>query len=248
MKKAFKRFAKHIARRALPLTSPTFALHGPIQRLRKKAFTYPGDAVVKHYSQCGQDGFVVSLFGEKRGGTFLDIGAHDGVSFNNTCFLERALGWSGICVEPHPTSFERLKRNRSCVCVNTAVAAHSGNAQFLQVEGQGSMLSGLIDTHSDAPHAHEYAAAHDAEVRLIDVEARTVAELLSSHGLRTVDYINLDIEGGELDVLKTIDLRGLAVEVLSVENNYPDNRIEGYLHTQGYRLMAILGDEIYQRA
>jgi hypothetical protein len=43
-----------------------------------------------------------------RHGTFVDLGCYDGVTYSNTWYFERKLGWSGVCVEPNPTVFPRI--------------------------------------------------------------------------------------------------------------------------------------------
>jgi hypothetical protein len=60
---------------------------------------------------------LLDIFGHKTKGFFVDVGAHDGISINNTKMLE-SLGWEGICIEPHPKVFQRLIQNRKCKSVN----------------------------------------------------------------------------------------------------------------------------------
>ena len=60
---------------------------------------------------------LLEIFENKKNGFFVDIGAHDGISINNTKLLED-LGWDGICIEPHPKVFQRLLLNRNCKKVN----------------------------------------------------------------------------------------------------------------------------------
>jgi hypothetical protein len=65
---------------------------------------------MQYYSQYGQDKFLFeNFFINKKEGFFLDIGAHDGVNGNNT-FLFEKIGWSGVCIEPIPSVFEKLKK------------------------------------------------------------------------------------------------------------------------------------------
>jgi hypothetical protein len=65
--------------------------------------------------------FVVHYFGGACGGTFVDIGANDGVTISNSHALEESLGWQGVCVEPHPGAFAKLVKNRPrCARVNAA--------------------------------------------------------------------------------------------------------------------------------
>ena len=64
------------------------------------------------YSQAGQDQWVTEFFENKRGGYFLDIGAHDGWGDSNTWYLEEKLGWSGICLEPGIQEYLQCKSLR----------------------------------------------------------------------------------------------------------------------------------------
>src|SRR5262245_35267462 len=75
-----------------------------------------------HLSQAGQDAWVINeVFGRKKNGFFVDIGATDGIDINNTYMLEKRHGWTGICIEPDPEFFRALRRNRSCICVNACL-------------------------------------------------------------------------------------------------------------------------------
>lgn len=76
-----------------------------------------------YQSQCGQDKWIVeNLMPDSRQGFFVDIGAHDGISFSNTYFLESVMNWDGIAIEPIPEIFERLKKNRKCHLINGCIS------------------------------------------------------------------------------------------------------------------------------
>lgn len=92
---------------------------------------------MKYFSQYGQDEFLdKNVFKDQEGGFFVDIGAHDGVSLSNTAFFEKYRHWSGICFEPNPHIFSKLKNNRSCIKIEGCVAEFNGKANFLQVKGR----------------------------------------------------------------------------------------------------------------
>lgn len=100
------------------------------------------------YSQFKQDKFLhQKVFNGKREGVFVDIGAHDGVSFSNTYFFEKSLGWKGICVEPIPEVFERLKNNRTAICFQGCICDKYETASFLRVKGYAEMLSGILENY-----------------------------------------------------------------------------------------------------
>ena len=74
-----------------------------------------------YYSQHNQDQFLNEhIFNNKKEGVFLDIGAYDGIEGSNSYFFEKELGWKGICFEPIPKLYQRLKENRKCISINAA--------------------------------------------------------------------------------------------------------------------------------
>ena len=72
-------------------------------------------------------------------------GAHDGISISNTYLLERKYGWTGICVEANPDSFEQLKRNRRAVCVHACLDSTEGFVNFAKRDVMGGIVSADTD-------------------------------------------------------------------------------------------------------
>lgn len=210
----------------------------PVAELRAAGFT----------SQYGQDSFVVERLGG-RAGVFFEVGAHDGVTFSNTCGLERRFGWTGIAVEPSPAAFALLAQNRRCTVVHGCIAATPGTARFLDIEGPAAMLSGVL-AHYDPRHLARIdreMLAGGGRRREVEVPCFTLEELAAAHGMRHIDYLSIDTEGGELEILRSIDFTRLEVNLIGVENNYGDPRLCGLLAGAGFRLVARLAcDEIYQ--
>lgn len=196
----------------------------------------------------GQDVLVAELLSGKRGGVFVDIGANDGRTISNTWHLEKELDWSGVAVEPMPETFERLRAQRSCVCVRACVAPRSGRQKFLQIEGKPNMLSTLASQAQGlaARRIRRNLERHGASVREIEVECVTYEALLAAHGLGAVDFLSLDTEGGELEILRSIDFRRNPVKVISVENNYFTTAIRRHLEGEGFFYLGTFGvDELY---
>jgi FkbM family methyltransferase len=203
-----------------------------------------------YYSQMGQDQFIYErFFKQKRNGIFVDIGAHDGESFSNTKFLEKYLGWSGICVEPIPEIYERLKSNRSCTCIQGCITEKSGPVAFARVHGYSEMLSGVVSNYHPS-HINRINAeinTHGGKIEAITVKGYNLTQLLLDHNIRHVDYLSLDIEGGELAILKSIDFKQIEIDVIDVENNYQED-FNQFLSPLGYEKVAEIGcDEIFQR-
>lgn len=205
---------------------------------------------MKSYSQFGQDKLVAWLFGHKSGGTFMEIGAFDGETFSNTAMLERSLGWSGICVEPLPLPYTHLSKSRTCVCVNAAAGATSGNKlRFEAISGHGAMLSGRTDTREAAHDARisREQNQHHFDRQFIEVESVRAADLLQRNGIRTVDYVSIDVEGAELECLKGLLQPGIEVRCIGIENNYGDRAIHRFLAERGYVRVATAGeDDVYR--
>lgn len=201
------------------------------------------------YGRMGQDIFIAELLGQKRGGVFVDIGASDGVTLSNTAHFERELGWTGLAVEPIPEVFGRLSANRKCALFNGCVTDREGTQSFSEVVAESHMLSGL-SAKMDPRHARRIrrriAREGGATLREIEVTCMTWPAILAAHGISAVDYLSLDTEGGELDILKTIDFGATPVRVISVENNYFGHDIHDYLCARGFRRVGAFNvDEIY---
>lgn len=210
-----------------------------------------GTQALGYVSQCGQDRWLVEqlLPPDFTEGVFVDVGAHDGISFSNTLYLEQRLGWTGIAVEPIPEVFERLRANRKCMAVNGCVAARRGRASFQVLSGYSEMLSGLVETYDSR---HQERIALELEVRggsrrTITVDCFPLSDLLEQARIRHVDYLNVDTEGAELRVLKSLDFDEVSVSIIGVENNYGDPGVPEFLRKKGYGLHSIVGDEFYLR-
>jgi FkbM family methyltransferase len=197
-----------------------------------------------YYGQNGQDKWVVEkIFKHRRNGFFVDIGANDGIHISNSYYLERQLGWSGICVEPMPQVFAQLGQNRKCICVQGCVAAQDGEAEFLEVEGN-EMLSGLASTLNQTHR--ERIIGH--RIKKLKLPCFRLDTLLRQHKVTQVDFMSIDTEGSEMEILRSFDWKGIQINVLCVENTYHGDLLAEFLYDRGYRLNAILcGDEIYVR-
>ncbi len=107
-------------------------------------------ADMEYYSQHGQDKFLnEEIFQDKENGVFVDIGAHDGVSISNSYFFEKMKNWTGVCIEPIPSVFDKLKNSRKCHMVNCAISDKEGTADFICGTGYVEMLSGLKENYDE---------------------------------------------------------------------------------------------------
>ncbi len=200
-------------------------------------------------SQAGQDKFVNErFFHNRKDGFFLDIGAHDGQSFSNTWFFEKNLGWKGICFEPLPHLYNQLKACRNCLCINACVSQINGHLPFLHVDSCDEMLSGLCGTFNERKlnAVREDILQLGGELKIIQVPCVRLDSILEMHSVTHVDFLSLDVEGHELQVLKTIDFSKVAIDVIAVENDYHDEAIRSILYENGFILYEHLHvDDIF---
>ncbi len=202
--------------------------------------------LVKFHSQVGQDRFLLeNFFRGKRGGVFVDIGAYDGETFSNSLFFERTMGWSGLCVEPLPSAFEKLKASRKAICEHVCVADFEGEAEFTEADDPGrneKMLSGLT-AQFDARHQrfmNHLSVARSTRT----VQVTRLSKLLEKHGLFDIDYCSIDTEGAEIPILSELDFDRFRIAVLTVEDNSQDERIPKLMAAKGYDVFARLEQDI----
>jgi FkbM family methyltransferase len=203
----------------------------------------------KYYSQCGQDKYLNEIiFKGKKRGTFLDIGANDGVTFSNTFFFEKELEWKGICVEPLKSAFEKLSKVRNSININACASDKDKLDSFLSVTGYGEMLSGLKSKY-DARHLqriNETIKEFGGEVNEIEVQCIDINKVLLQNNFANIDFVSVDTEGNELEILKAIDFHRIQIKAITVENNYKSLDFNLFLSSKGFAKIKILdSDEIY---
>ncbi|MGQ0457927.1 MAG: FkbM family methyltransferase [Hyphomicrobium sp.] len=185
-------------------------------------------------SQLGQDLWALWLTNGKRGGYFVEIGASDGVSLSNTYILERDFGWRGIVAEPHPSLASALAANRRCHVSTDCVSDRSGDTvEFLALKD--TVYSRLKDIVPDDDHEKRGARAIDANV----VRVRTISlnDLLAqANAPGTIDFLSIDTEGSELEILNAFDFDAYTTRAIVVEHNFTSRRRDLFelLESKGY--------------
>jgi FkbM family methyltransferase len=200
---------------------------------------------MKFYSQAGQDQFVFhSFFRGRRDGVFVDIGAHDGATFSNSLFFEQFLGWRGLCVEPRPEAFAKLKASRRAACEQACVAEFEGEAEFVEGgAGTGAtVVSGLVKHLDQRRKALIDASA--ATPRTHTMPVRTLPSLLAAHGLFHVDYCSIGAAGAEVSILSHLDPARFDISVLTVADHYGDDRLLRLMAAKGYDAVARLAHDL----
>lgn len=201
-----------------------------------------------YFSQAGQDEYLDRVvFHGRRGGRFAEIGAYDGVTGSNTLFFEKSRGWSGLLVEASPRLYAEVLRNRDTPCLNVAVAPAAGQAEFLEILGGYTQMGGLVGSLGRTARMQMEADPRTA-TEVIRVPTRPLADILRDHGLVRLDYLSIDIEGGERAVLEHFPFAEFEIQAWSIEVNEADPEIPRIMSSAGYALNAHVGvDQIWVR-
>ncbi|HTX24772.1 MAG TPA: FkbM family methyltransferase [Steroidobacteraceae bacterium] len=172
-------------------------------------------------SQIRQDLFVLSELDFKRDGYFVEFGAASGIGDSNTYLLERDFAWRGILAEPAKFWHDGLKANRSA-SISTQCVWRESNRTLLFNEVELAGLS-TIDAFSGADSWHEQRKkGHSYEVQTI-----SLMDLLEQFAAPpAIDYLSIDTEGSELEILKAFDFGRYRIAVITCEHNFTPARAE----------------------
>jgi FkbM family methyltransferase len=193
------------------------------------------------FSQFGQDILISDILFPNFKGIFVDVGARDGIVLSNTYRLE-AEGWTGVAIEPHPDLFDRLLANRTCVCLNVAISGIQGTAEFLKMNEEPLGQSGIVATHT------HMSRLSDLDHEIIEVPTITLASVASA--LPRIDYLDIDVEGHELDILRSANLAAWRVSVVGVEcppiDTVKTMELDRIMMEQGYLpFLQLVADRFY---
>ena len=199
------------------------------------------NAVSGHfYSQYNQDRTLENcIFKGHKNGIFMDIGAHDGVNLNNTLFFHKTHNWSGFNIEPLVDVYRKLLTNRkNCTNINCAVSDVNGSSEFMVNTGYTEMLSGLKNEYNDR-HLERIKGENIREgcrSDIVMVETKTIETICEENNIKQINYLSIDVEGGEFKVLKSINFDKVFIDVIGFENNYHDEQHipVNYLKDKGY--------------
>jgi FkbM family methyltransferase len=202
------------------------------------------------YSQFKQDEFLENyIFNGYKNGFFMDVGAHDGISGNNTLYFEENNEWNGVNFEPIKIVYEKLVNNRpNCININSAVCNYNGTAEFICNEGYTEMLSGLKDNY-DNRHLERLDRENkimNSTTKTIIVDTKRIETICDELNIKNINYLSIDVEGAEFEVIKSINFEKVFIDIIGFENNYELDSIPiiKYLEDKGFRIIIQLLDII----
>jgi FkbM family methyltransferase len=187
----------------------------------------------KSRSQLRQDLFVLNYFAFKRDGYFIEFGATNGLDLSNTFLMEKEFGWKGILAEPASHWHTDLKKNRSCHIEMDCVWRDSTSTLTFNQVAPFAELS-TISSFSDADSHKDIRK----KGKIYEVKAISLNDLLKKYKApKHIDYLSIDTEGSEYEILSHFDFSKYTFEVITCEHNFTPMRDKLYslLTRNGYQ-------------
>jgi FkbM family methyltransferase len=195
--------------------------------------------------------FRVEPYINKRNGYFIELGANDGIKQSNTLFCEKYLGFTGLLIEPHPGNFASCIQNRSKrnTFVNAACVGFEYESETIEMVFADLMTtplegrSELADPMKHALNGIQYMTKPENSIFL--AKARTLNSILQEvNAPCKIDFLSLDVEGAELEVLLGIDYENYTFGIICIESRNID-LIANFLSKRGYKLTEKISHHDY---
>mgnify|MGYP001200650951 FL=1 len=176
--------------------------------------------ILNFFGSKSQDKWVVEeIFNFKKEGFFLDLAATNGLMENNTYVLENYFGWKGIAIEANDIFFNKLKNNRKCTCLNIAVGEEEKEVQFLETGPTG----GIVGEDYDNNFKKRADLLNKLKKKIKTKKTKTLQKILDENNSPAIiDYLSLDIEGAETDVLRNFEFNKYIFLSMTIERPTPE--------------------------
>jgi FkbM family methyltransferase len=192
--------------------------------------------VSRSQSQLLQDIFCQLVLNEKSDGYFVEVGVGSGRSLSNSYMLEREYRWRGLLVEPNRSFHKSIENQRSAHLDRRAAASKSGQTLTFEEVVEDGERSRLAAAGTEADRLPLAGAIASYEVRSV-----SLSDLFQHHNApKDIDFLSLDTEGSELDILEGIDFETYRFAVMTIEHNFSRpklNQLRRQLEPKGYRLV-----------
>ena len=208
-----------------------------INKIQQDLKTWDGG---KYYGQWETDKVIESYFREGYKGFCIEVGAANGIKGSNTLYFEEC-GWNALCIEPNTEHKKSLEKYRKLVRY-FACSDKDGTCPLTVFRvGEKNIMSSLTSLNPD----DRLVKAHQNiinEIFHINVKVVTLNWILENDVNKTpfynqtnIDFISIDTEGTELDVLKGFNFKKFNVKLFVIENNYDDYEIRYFMNNKGYK-------------
>lgn len=188
----------------------------------------------------------------KRNGFYIELGANDGLSQSNSLFFERYRGFTGILIEPAPSNYLACVRNRSPknkIFCNACVSSEY-QEKYVDLE-YADLMSVSVNLKLDLPDIEKHLLEGSNFMKRSERKykfgaiARTLSDIIyEADAPKCIDFLSLDVEGAELEVLRGIDFSAHRINYILVEARNIE-AVGKFLHTKGYEIVEKLSPHDY---
>jgi FkbM family methyltransferase len=194
------------------------------------------------FAQCGEDLIIAYVFNAlgRAKIRYLDIGAHHPTYLSNTHYFYLR-GHRGVCVEPDASLLAAFRRERAGdTLLNVGIAPEEGEADFYV------LTTPTLNTFSKQ-EAERFASYGQQRIERVErIAIRNVNALIREHFAAAPDLLSLDVEGLDLQILRSLDFAALGPDVCCVETlSYTEDKSErklteiiDFMASQGYFVYA----------
>ena len=185
---------------------------------------------LEYYAQIGQDKYYVeNIIKYKRNGFFIDIGSHNGIYMSNTYTLEKFFNWNGICIEAQSNLYEQLVKNRKCITINSCVWSQNDIIVEFEIPLANEIKEGndLLGRVKGLDGNEKYFKSQFKKKDIIHMKTQTFEKILDDNNSpKMIDYVSIDIEGSELEVLKFFNFDKYHINFITIEYGYRDDYLQ----------------------
>ena len=178
------------------------------------------------YSQLYQDLFALFILNQKKGGSFLEFGATNGIELSNTALLEKKFGWHGVLAEPSPQWHKQLKKNRpEANIITDCIYSETGQNLDFFVSKSG-VLSTLEEfRQSDISSMPGNTASRNKSGHTVKVSTISLNDVFIKYfNSKPIDFMSVDTEGSELLILKNFNFKEFGPKCVTVEHNFTNDQ------------------------
>lgn len=188
----------------------------------------------KVHSQDGEELFLREQFRDVRSGFYVDVGAYHPLKYSNTLWAYN-LGWKGINIEPNTDNFHLFNLMRpNDININAGISNSRSKMKYYQFD------EAALNTF-DKDRATMLCDKYDYKLtNCVDVDVLPLQDILDQYNITHIDYMDIDVEGKELEVLKSINYDRVQIQYLLIEQLQSDlksvlnSEIAGFLEIYGF--------------
>ena len=159
----------------------------------------------------------------------IEVGAFDGRRYSNTLLLENKFKLKTILIEPEPNNFKNILRNRpKSTCLNYAISHKEELVKFRCGGAVGGIFSKMSKDHKKS-----FSSNFGKEIEIL---ALPLSKVFNENSVKEIYLLSIDCEGGDFDVLKSINFKEIFIHIILVEISHNKREIEELITSNGFNL------------